>query len=231
MSDQPLEKSAAVPAQAGPAHPLARSLGALRSHRWKILSFIAASIATTFAVSTRITPIYEATATVDLDRQLPSGIFGQDSAGLSSDSDQFLATQVDLIQSDSVVRPVAQKFKLIAAGASKDAPVTLSGLEVTRPPNTSLLAIRYRSADPRLAADVANAITRSFIEHSYGIRYQAVVDLSSFMEKQIEDLKGKMERSSATLARVEREQNATADEKTGALSARLTELNAAYSNA
>src|SRR5436853_2505319 len=97
-----------------PGVPLAHYLWILRRHRWKILSFIFICVAATMVISTRLTPIFESTATVDVDRQSPTGVIGQESARpLLNDSDQFLATQVKLIQSDSVVRPVAQQFHLI----------------------------------------------------------------------------------------------------------------------
>ena len=41
----------------------------------------------------------------------------------------------------------------------EEAPVTLKQLKVTRPPNTYLMQIAYRSADPQLAADAANEVT------------------------------------------------------------------------
>jgi uncharacterized protein involved in exopolysaccharide biosynthesis len=56
---------------------------------------------------------------------------------------------------------------------AEDAPVKLRNLKVTRPPNTYLLNISYRSTDPKLAAEAANAIARSFLEHTYDIRFQA----------------------------------------------------------
>jgi len=52
------------------------------------------------------------------------------------------------------------------------------------------------------------------------------------MEKQIEELKAKMERSSAALAQFERELNViNPEEKTSILSARLLQLNTEYTNA
>src|SRR5947208_1479224 len=152
----------------GPAPvPLSHYLWLLRRHWWKILLFVTCSVAGTLAVSSRLVPIYEATATVDIDRQMPSAIIGQESnRPMANDSDQFLATQIKLIQSDAVLRPVAQQYKLVSAGAeaqdgsqprsqaAEDAPVLLRNLKVARPPNTYLVLISYRSADPRLAADV-----------------------------------------------------------------------------
>jgi len=221
--------------------PLSQYLWLLRRHRWKILAFVFASLVATLVVSSRLTPIYASTATVDIDRRMPTGIIGQDAAPSAlADADQFLATQVKLIQSDSVLRPVAQRFRLLEAkgaeaarsAAEEEAPVTLSRLKVTRPPLTYLLLISYRSPDPRLAADVANAIAQSYLEHTYNIRYRSSASLSAFMEKQLEELKAKMERSSAALLQFERELNViNPEEKTSILSARLLQLNTEFTNA
>jgi len=228
------------------AVPLAHYLWILRRHRWKILAFVFACVTATLIVSARLTPIYESTVTVDIDRQIPSAIIGQDAARAPlNDADQFLATQVKLIQSDSVLRPVAQKYRLLdlekdasdvtpekPSEAEEDAPVLLKKLKVTRPPNTYLLLISYRSPQPRLAADVANAVARSYVEHTYDIRFQSSASLADFMEKQLEELKAKMEHSSAALAQFERELNViNPEEKTSILSARLLQLNTEYTNA
>ncbi len=227
------------------AVPLAHYLWILRRQRWKILAFVIFCVAATMIVSVRLTPIYESTVTVDIDRQMPSDIIGQ-GAGRApmNDSDQFLATQVKLIQSDSVLRPVAQKYHLLdlekdAAGATpekspeqNEAPVLLAKLKVTRPPNTYLLLISYRSPQPRLAADVANAVATSYVAHTYSIRFKSSASLADFMEKQLEELKAKMERSSAALMQFERELNViNPEEKTSILSARLLQLNTEYTNA
>jgi capsular exopolysaccharide synthesis family protein len=223
---------------------LAQSLWILKRHRWKILAFVAAVVAATLIISSRLTPLYESTATVDIDRRMPTGILGQEAMQPgTNDSDQFLATQVKLVQSDSVLRPVVQRFKLIEAGEvalpdqvksveAEDAPVVLKRLAVTRPPNTYLLLIRYRSANRRLAADVANAIAQSYLEHTYNIRYRSSASLSAFMEKQLEGLRAKMEQSSAALGRFERELNViNPEEKTNILSARLLQLNTEHTAA
>src|SRR5579863_1231033 len=84
------------------AVPFSHYLWILRRHRWKILAFVLTSVLATFVVAKRLTPIYEAIATIDVDRQTPTGIIGQDSVRMASnDADQYLATQMDLIKSDS----------------------------------------------------------------------------------------------------------------------------------
>jgi capsular exopolysaccharide synthesis family protein len=105
-------------------------------------------------------------------------------------------------------------------------------LRVTRPPNTYLLQVSYRSTDPQLAADVANGVAVSYIEHTYNIRIRSSSSLSKFMERQIEEMRAKMEASSARLAALERELNViNPEEKTSILSARLLQLNTEYTRA
>jgi capsular exopolysaccharide synthesis family protein len=216
----------------------------LKRQRWKILAFVGMCVVGTLIVSARLTPVYESTATVDVDRQTPTGIIGEEAMRSTvNDADQFLATQVKLIQSDSVLRPVVEKYGLReregveergggVGGRAAEAPVMLKKLKVTRPPNTYLLLISYRSEEPRLAAEVANGIAQSYLEHTFHIRYRSSASLSAFMEKQLEELRAKMERSSAALAQFERELNViNPEEKTSILSARLLQLNSEYTSA
>jgi capsular exopolysaccharide synthesis family protein len=227
-----------------PAVPLTHYLWILKRHKWKIAAFILASVVCTYIVSKRLTPIYESTATIDVDLHTPTGVVGQGSTVSDYyDADQFLATQIRLIQSDSVLRPVVQRYHLRDVGkqgqdASAEAairiqrtPVSLA-VKVTRPPNTYLLLISFRSADPDMAANVANAVANSYLQRTFEIRYRATADLSTFMEKQIEELRAKMERSGLALAQFERELNViNPEEKTSVLSSRLLQLNTEYTNA
>jgi len=226
--------------------PLSHYLWILRRQKWKIMAFVLVAVLSTVVVSSRLTPVYESTSTVDIDRQAPPGVIGQDAQRMApNDADQFLATQIKLVQSDSVLRPVVERFKLplaeslhlpgepqLPSARAQNAPVKLKNLKVTRPPNTYLLLIAYRSPDPTLAADVANAIAHSYILHTFNIRFQSANDLSTFMEKQLEELKAKMERSSSALADFERDLSViNPDEKTSILSARLLQFNNDYTNA
>ena len=231
---------------ARPTVPLSHYFWILRRHIWKILAFVATCLLATFVVSARLQPIYQSTATVDVDRQAPPEVVGEDStrAAAPNDADQFLATQTKLIQSDVVLRPVAEQYHLLSQeGQTKSdeaereqllaaAPITLERLKVTRPPNTYLLLISYRSPDAHLAADVANAIAKSYLLQTYNLRIRSAAGLSTFMEKQLDELKAKMEESSLALAQFEKDLDVVnPEEKTNILSARLLQLNTDYTTA
>ena len=113
-----------------------------------------------------------------------------------------------------------------------DSPTELRKLDVRRPPNTYLVLVSYRSTNAQLAADVANAVAQSYIEHTFRLQIKSATGAAGFMEKQLDELKAKMERSDQALARFEKELNVVnPEEKTNITSSRLLQLNSEYTNA
>jgi capsular exopolysaccharide synthesis family protein len=190
-----------------------------------------------------MTKIYEATATIDVDRSVASGVVGQDSVAgrvaSLNDSEMFLTTQVSLIKSDAVLRPVVEKLRINpvdgnarSGGAVSENPITLGSLTVTRPPKTFLISISYRSPNPKFASDVANAVANSYIDHSYRTRFLDSQKQAKYVTEQLEELQAKMERSNAALVQFEKELNVISpEEKTNILSDRLLQLNREWTTA
>jgi succinoglycan biosynthesis transport protein ExoP len=229
-----------------PAVPLTHYLWILNRHRWKIIAFVAVCVLITAIVSARLQPIYEATATIDVDLMAPTGVVGQTANNdfMMFDPDLFFTTQIALIQSDAVLRPVAEQYHLLNPGGQSShldaqklqemaaAPVSLGSLKVTRPSGTNLLLISYRSTDPRLAADICNGIANSYLTHMYDLRIRSSASLSSFMEKQMDELKARMEKSNLALAQFEKDLDVVdPEDKSNILSARLLQLNTEYTTA
>ncbi len=197
-----------------------RYLWAIRRQVWKILVFVCGHLCHRHLclLESRLQPIYESTATISIDRNAPDALVGQDSqkSPAPQDADQYIVTQVDMIQSDAVLRPVAQKFDLLQRegklkGLSPDriealrnGPTKLARLRVSRPPGTYLVEISYRSPSPQLAADVANAIAKSYLKHIYRLQINSAVSASGFMERQLDGVKARMERSSQALPSLKR---------------------------
>lgn len=228
-----------------PAVPLTHYLWILNRHRWKIIAFVALCVLITAIVSARLQPIYEAVTTIDIDLMAPTGVVGEDATNsFNYDRETFISTQIALIQSDAVLRPVAEQYHLLNPTGKPDsvsterlqelaaAPVSLNALKVTRPTGTNLLRISYRSTNPRRAADISNAIANSYLAHTYDLRIRSSASLSSFMEKQLDELKARMEKSNLALAQFEKDLDVVnPEDKSNILSARLLQLNTEYTNA
>lgn len=227
--------------------PVTQYLYAIYRNRWKILPFTVLCVAVALLISLRMTPLYQATTVIDVDRNGELDAVGSDSQRSSPlNMEQFISTQLGLIRSDAVLRPVAQKYHLPLEqkeawfapphpddkAARAEAPAELKNLKVTHPPQTFLIYIQYRSEDPKLAAEVANAIAQSYIDHVFRIRHESSRNLSQFMERQLEELRAKMEASNAALVAFERELNMIdPEERTSIISARLLQLNTEYTAA
>ena len=208
-----------------PGTPLSHYLWILRRHRYKLILFVVLSVLGTYFFTSRLSPTFEATAVLEIDRQAISGPVANDSsANAINDVEQFLATQVSLIQSDAVFGSVADKYRVdrvkqfgdtVSRASTSKAPVLLKNLTVTRSPNTYLLLISYRSPDPSLAAEIANATAYSYLEYISNVRIQSASDLTTNMEKQIADLRSKVEASNAALLKLDRDGKRISSEKAG----------------
>lgn len=227
--------------------PVAQYLAALLRHKWRIALFALLCAVASLIISLRLTPLYESTAVIDIDRNLDvAAVGGEPQPGAQGNAEQFISTQMRLVQSDAVLRPVAQKHNLPLdqpdswfappredeEAARAMAPARLKRLKVTHPPQTYLIYIQYRSPDAQLAAQVSNEIAQSYIDHVFRIRLESSQTLSAFMERQLDELRGKMERSNAALAAFERELNMIdPEERTSIISSRLLQLNTEFTQA
>lgn len=215
----------------------------LRRAWWQI--GIAVVLGTTLAAILAFTlkPVYESTAVIAVDLRLPSTLIGENTVnGTSSgEADEYFTTELQQILSDVVLRPVAQNFGLMADDQQKnvpagmkasDAAVSLRNLRVVHPPNSFLIDISYRSSSATRAAEIANAVARSYIIRGRELRAHASMDESAFMEKQLSELKKSMDDSELAVAAFEKQLGViNSDEKTSILAARLQQLNADYTEA
>ena len=215
----------------------------LKKHWWKIALATVLFTALTAVVTSRLTPLYEGVAKISIDEKISSQIISDGSVQTGgNDADQLFTTEVALIQSDGVLRPVAEQFGLMMTDAktsklpggmsAADAPVSLKHLIVTHPANTFLISIAYQSTDPRKAAAVANAVAHSYITHGMEMQARSSLDQSAFMVKQIAELKRNMDDSAQALSGYEKQLGLiNADQKTSILQARMLQLNQQYNDA
>src|SRR6185436_7981847 len=143
-----------------------------------------------FGVSAIITFImpeaFQSTVRVKVERNSSASANQNDSRTINTGYDPyFLQTELEVIQSQVVLRKVVEQLDLTAAWGKKyaagerlkisEAITFLKGRMDLRPVrNTSLIAITVYSEDPTEAARLANAIAEAYREH----RLQQQSDLS-----------------------------------------------------
>jgi polysaccharide biosynthesis transport protein len=228
--------------------PLAFYTQILRQHWWMILLASTALSALVVLACALLPSVSVGSAMIAIDRQAAPETIGGDRL-LSTGDDQFMATQQSLLMGDTILRPVAERYDLLNRERQlrrywfwkysparedqiRNAPIVLRHLKIERSPNTYLLVLSYRDHDPRIAAEVANAIADSYLREIFETRIKEAGRLTSSMERQLIDLKQKMESTHTALMAYQRDLGtADPEQKTSVLVARLQALNAENSAA
>ncbi len=217
--------------------------GAILRRHWEMIAVISIALTAMVALGCALAPaVNVGSALIAIDRQAMPETVGSDHLMTTGD-DQFMATQLSLLQADTIVRPVAEHYNLLERehqlrryffwhysrekeAAIRNAPIVLKHLKVDRNPNTYLLTITYRDTNPQVAANVANAIADSYLREIFETRTKEAGRLTSSMERQLIDLKQKMESTHNALMVYQRDLGtADPEQKTSVLVARLQALN------
>ncbi len=203
-----------------------RALGILQKH-WRLSAlFFGVVMVTTILVTVFTKPVFEATARVEVD---PSGEkFSMDGSGSGVSDAEYLETQAQVMQGDSLAIMVVRKLRLDQNPLLMDDPsavntgtthtsdivkiterenVALSNLKknlkVKRDVASRLILVNFDSRDPELAAQVSNTLVQTFIDQSFQSRHDAIMKSSEWLSRQLDDLRKKMEDSSLALGQMQ----------------------------
>jgi capsular exopolysaccharide synthesis family protein len=79
-----------------------------------------------------------------------------------------------------------------------------SQISVKRDTASRLINVSFTSHDPVLSAAVTNAVVRTFIDRSYETRHAAIMESTAWLAKQLDDIRGNMERANRELSEFQR---------------------------
>jgi succinoglycan biosynthesis transport protein ExoP len=105
-------------------------------------------------------------------------------------------------------------------------------LRVAVSPNSRIIEIHYRSADPELAASVVHTLMQTYIDDDRKKRYNSTMDASKWLEGQLVDMQMNVESSQEKLVKYQKEHEILGiDEKQNLTTEKLEELNKALTAA
>jgi len=201
----------------------------LLKRRWQIFFVALAVVVAVAATSVLTTPQYRATARIlvepdNSELRTIDGIF----RNASANDDSFLATQVNVLQSDNLAWQTIELLQLWKfAEFAKDAKLSnglamsvgnkanlveafQSRLVVDRKRDTRMVEVSFESTDPVLAARVANALVNNYVEYSFQMRFKSAKQTTVWMQKQLGELRDKVQQSQQALVDYQR-QNSIVD--------------------
>jgi capsular exopolysaccharide synthesis family protein len=194
-------------------------------HRILILGCFLGALAIGAALTLLMTPIYTATATLQIDREAARVVTSEDVTPRENMvmGEEFFQTQYGLLRSRSLSERVVESLGLAssdqalaslgveppartgtaAAQAERRRAVALAvvqgGLGVTPVRGSRLVAISFDNPDPVVAARVANAFAENFIQSNLDRKYQSSSYAREFLEEQIAQTKGRLEEAERQL--------------------------------
>jgi succinoglycan biosynthesis transport protein ExoP len=193
----------------------------LQKRRWLVLYTLTAIVLTVTIVSLLLPKRYDASGRILLDLEGPSDLgLEQTVMPIGIDLNTKLETQIRIVQSDTIANSVMKQLALqrnnMFAGKETDhsgrdyddlslqtrAKLNKSfhkALNVQLIPKTQIVEVHFRSKDPKLAAEVANTVANTYIEHNFQTKYKATLQTSDWLTKQLDDLKKHAESAQETL--------------------------------
>jgi capsular exopolysaccharide synthesis family protein len=225
VMDPAVDRWSAEPAPGGLHIDVRATWAALYRNRRLVAAIVAISVLVGIAIIYLSTPIFRASAKIQIDQQSTKVLQTDDVApnDASQDADRFLQTQLDVIQSRSLADRVARDLGLynsadftqrmggkpiVAAdgkpvdqAARQDQVVdTLQGhLKVTLPVDSRVVTLAFTSPDAALAAKVANSYADRFIVSNLDRRYNASSYARKFLTEQLDATRRKVEQSERNL--------------------------------
>jgi len=192
-------------------------------NRYLMIGALAVCILLGVVVTFLSTPIYKATAQVQIDMKEAKIIEGADVQSPSGDSDRYLETQVDVLKSRSLAREVATQLGLfrdptflpqmhMKAAESPQGSFNLAqtkreqvldalqgNLKVKLPVDSSAVNVSFQSPDRALSAKVANSFADNFITSNLRRKFDTSAYARQFLENQLKQIRQRLEESERAL--------------------------------
>jgi polysaccharide biosynthesis transport protein len=200
--------------------PLAAYWHVLWKHRWMIFLVTFVLTAVVAIISFRMTPIYKATARVEIEPETPQLQSSNDPYQRADADDVFLQTQVQILRSDNLAWQTIQQLGLarslgvIPSDQLTDKQIEKhkarliaafeNNLKVELVARTRILSVGFESPDPQLAAQVATTLVNDYLDHNFKQKYEAI-NRSGWMDQQLADLKDKVEKSQQAMVAYEQQ--------------------------
>jgi chain length determinant protein EpsF len=213
-------------------------LSILRARWWLVLLIFFLAVGITLGVSLILPKQYKAVASVVVDSKpdpVSAMVYG------STVLPGFMATQVDIIQSDRVAQRVVRNLKLNENPQLRSqwqnetngeggieswlATVFQKNMDVVPSRESSVISVSYKAPDPRFAAALANAFVQAYIDTTLELRVDPARQYSTFFESRSKEARESLEGAQSKLSTFQKEKGIIAsDERLDIENSRLNEL-------
>ncbi len=222
--EYPLGPAAYYPAPEDEIH-LRDYLQIILRRKWIVITVLVTVLTTVTIGTFMMKPQYRATTMIKIEMDKVNILSFNDvyQAQMTSE-DSFQQTQFKVLKSRNLAKRVIRKMKLDASpefsGQKREARQAaflkkpdavdegidsslvdgfIGRVEVTPQPRSSLVNVSFTSYDPDMAANVVNALAKSYIDLNIESKYEATQQAREWLERQLEAMKAKVEQAEEKL--------------------------------
>lgn len=223
---------------------------AVLSQRWMVMAVFALSVTAAYAYTKTRIPMYSAYATIRMDPEAPKPL-GEgvehvaDIKGDYWDRTEYYNTVFEMLKAKSTAALVVksqglQKNVGFVDGLSIDetsredyvtpevaASIVQSRISITKIKDSRLATISYVDANPKRAARVLDGILQAYIDVHHGEMNEASTSALSWLDEQLELLRGKLDKSELALHEYKKDKkilSVSADDQSEMLRAKMAQL-------
>ncbi|MDR0701821.1 MAG: chain length determinant protein EpsF [Azoarcus sp.] len=192
----------------------------LWARKWVVWGVLASVVIIVLIVSLILPKQYTATTALVIDLKASDPVaIGGGMAAAAQLSPGYLATQVDIIESERVAQRVVELTGMERIPVLQEqwreetngevsfqswmALLLQKQLDVRPSRESSVINIRYSGLDPAFAAAVANTFARAYIETTIGLKVDPARQYAQWFDEQTKDLRDKLQRAQSTLSEYE----------------------------
>lgn len=179
--------------------------------KWMILAITLLGVSIATILTLRVTPMYRATATVEVQRQETQIIEGASVDPAVVADGQYMETQYALLRSRSLAERVAEVLNLPSDERYADqslprverlqqaASKVVSGVRVSPEGRSRVINVQFVSPYPGEAARIANALVENFIQTNLERKYNTTAYARQFVEDRLQTTREALEESERRL--------------------------------
>ncbi len=207
--------------------------------RWLVIVLaFAVTVGTTVTVSLLMPKQYTASATVVVDVKSPDPVSGMMLQGMMAPG--YMATQIDIINSDRVAKTVVKLLKMDSSAAIQAqwqeatqgqgqladwlSALLQRNLSVKPSRESNVINIDYTGSDPQFASAVANGFAQAYLDVNLDLRLAPARQYAAFFEEQTQVARERLEKAQQALSSYQQQHGITsADERMDFETAKLNE--------
>ena len=190
-------------------------------------------------------PVYEANATIMIEREGNILIFNDLYTLETGRLDEKFNSQVKMIKSRTLAKRVIEKLNLYKEiipdkPVEKENPVYvttatnsfLDRLKVSPVPKTRLVEVKFRDTDPKRAAEIVNTLIDEYINFNLELKGEAARKASEYLSKEIERLRNSLAEKEKELQKYSQKKELYyLTDKQSTIVQKFAEVNDAYTKA